>query len=183
MATLSSAIVKQQVASMHDVEEALARQVLYGGDLATNLLETASISEARLTAVIAQCHGMAPAPAGQLPRPSPGTLRLVPGEIAIRHGIFPIGERPGELWVAVAEPIPAEVESDLTFAHEGRDQPEKIMAGEIMRSPVITLPDSARTGDVVRAMTTDHISSVVITGDQGIKGIITRDDIIGEVVQ
>jgi len=116
MATLSSAIVKQQVASMHDVEEALARQVLYGGDLATNLLETASISEERLTAVIAQCHGMAPAPAGQLPRPSPGTLRLVPGEIAIRHGIFPIGERPGELWVAVAEPIPAEVESDLTFA-------------------------------------------------------------------
>ncbi len=116
MATLSSAIVKQQVASMHDVEEALARQVLYGGDLATNLLETASISEARLTAVIAQCHGMAPAPAGQLPRPSPGTLRLVPAEIAIRHGIFPIGERPGELWVAVAEPIPAEVENDLSFA-------------------------------------------------------------------
>ncbi len=116
MATLSSAIVKQQVASMHDVEEALARQVLYGGDLATNLLETASLSEARLTAVIAQCHGMAPAPAGQLPRPSPGTLRLVPGEIAVRHGIYPIGERPGELWVAVAEPIPAEVENDLAFA-------------------------------------------------------------------
>jgi len=116
MATLSSAIVKQQVASMHDVEEALARQVLYGGDLATNLLETASISEARLTAVIAQCHGMAPAPAGQLPRPSPGTLRLVPGELAVRHGIYPIGERPGELWVAVAEPIPAEVENDLSFA-------------------------------------------------------------------
>jgi len=91
----------------------------------------------------------------------------------------------GKVVVAGHDGMPAGMisESDLTFAHEGRDQPEKIMAGEIMRSPVITLPDSARTGDVVRAMTTDHISSVVITGDQGIKGIITRDDIIGEVVQ
>ena len=74
-------------------------------------------------------------------------------------------------------------ESDLTFAQEGRDQPEKTPAGEIMRSPVITLPDSARTGEVVREMITRHISSLVIVNDQGIKGIITRDDILGEVVQ
>ena len=49
MATLSSSIVKNEVASMRDVEEALARQVLYGGDLATNLLELAAVSEAALT--------------------------------------------------------------------------------------------------------------------------------------
>ncbi|MBN2194497.1 MAG: HEAT repeat domain-containing protein [Polyangiaceae bacterium] len=116
MATLSAAIVKQQVASMHDVEEALARQVLYGGDLATNLLEAATVSEPRLTEVLAQCHGLAPAPAGPLPRPNPSTLRLVPADLAIRHGIYPIDERPGQLWVAVAEPIPTEVEGDLTFA-------------------------------------------------------------------
>lgn len=74
-------------------------------------------------------------------------------------------------------------ESDLTFAQEGRDQPEKILAGEIMRSPVITIEETARTGDVVREMTARHITSLVITSGQGIKGIITRNDIIGEVVQ
>jgi len=74
-------------------------------------------------------------------------------------------------------------ESDLTFAQEGRDQPEKTLAGEIMRSPVITLPDTARTAEVVREMVSQRISSLVITGEGGIKGIITRDDIIGEVVQ
>lgn len=74
-------------------------------------------------------------------------------------------------------------ESDLTFAQEGRDQPEKVLAGEIMRSPVITIEETARTGDVIREMVARHITSLVITGGQGIKGIITRDDIIKEVAQ
>lgn len=91
----------------------------------------------------------------------------------------------GKVVVAGEDGLPAGMisESDLTFAQEGRDQPEKTLAGEIMRSPVITLPDSARTGEVVREMIARHISSIIIVGDQGIKGIITRDDIIGEVVQ
>ena len=54
MPTLSSNIVKLEVASVHDVEEALARQALHGGDLATNLLEFAEVSEQRLTEVIAE---------------------------------------------------------------------------------------------------------------------------------
>lgn len=115
MATLSSAIVKQRVASMRDVEEALARQVLYGGDLATNLLEAANVSEAALTQVLAHCQGLPAAPVGELPPPGPDTLRRIPAELAIRHGFFPIGEGPGELWVAVAEPIPAEVAAELAF--------------------------------------------------------------------
>ncbi len=74
-------------------------------------------------------------------------------------------------------------ESDLTFGQEGREQPDKIYAGDIMRSPVITLQDTARTGDVVSEMISRRISSLVIINEQGIKGIITRDDIIEEVVQ
>ncbi|HWQ64641.1 MAG TPA: CBS domain-containing protein [Methanospirillum sp.] len=73
-------------------------------------------------------------------------------------------------------------ESDLTFAQEGRTQPEKLKAGDVMRSPVTTLDDTARTGDVIREMAEKHISSLIITNGQGLKGIITRDDIIGEVV-
>jgi hypothetical protein len=116
MPTLSSSIVKQRVASMHDVEEALARQVLYGGDLATNLLELAAVPEADLTQLLAESHALAPAAIGELPRASEAVLRLVPGELAQRHAFFPLEEREGVLRIAVSEPLPPEVEEDLCFA-------------------------------------------------------------------
>lgn len=116
MPTLSSSIVKQQVASMRDVEEALARQVLYGGDLATNLLELAAVSEAELTRLLAESHGLVPGPDGELPRAEDRTLRLVPGDLALRHGLYPLQERDGTLVVAVSDPLPPEVEQDLGFA-------------------------------------------------------------------
>jgi hypothetical protein len=116
MPTLSSSIVKNRVASMHDVEEALARQVLYGGDLATNLLELAAVREAELTQLLADSHALTPAPVGDLPRVDEAVLRLVPGELAQRHAFFPIREHDGVLEIAVAEPLPPEVEEDLCFA-------------------------------------------------------------------
>lgn len=116
MPTLSSSIVKQQVASMRDVEEALARQVLYGGDLATNLLELAAVSEAQLTRLLAESHGLEAGPDGELPRAQESTLRLVPGDLALRHGLYPLEEHDGTLAVAVSDPLPPEVEQDLGFA-------------------------------------------------------------------
>ena len=85
MPTLSSTIVKHQIASMRDVEEALARQVLYGGDLATNLLELAAVSERALTGVLAESHELEPGPIGELPTAAETTRRLVPGDIALRQ--------------------------------------------------------------------------------------------------
>ena len=112
MPTLSSSIVKQQVASMRDVQEALARQVLYGGDLATNLLELAAVSEAELTRLLAESHGLEAGPEGELPRAEERTLRLVPGDLALRHGLYPLDEHDGTLVVAVSDPLPPEVEQD-----------------------------------------------------------------------
>ncbi len=116
MATLSAAIVKNQVASMAEVEEALARQVLYGGDLVTNLLEAAEVSETKLAAVLGRSVGMGAAPPGELPRATSATLRLVPTDLAQRHSIYPLEERPGELIIAMSETLPSEVENDLAFA-------------------------------------------------------------------
>ena len=53
---------------MRQVEEALARQVIYGGDLVTNLLEVARVDEVVLTGLLAESMRLAPAPAGELPR-------------------------------------------------------------------------------------------------------------------
>ncbi|HVJ22281.1 MAG TPA: hypothetical protein VM686_43040, partial [Polyangiaceae bacterium] len=116
MPTLSSSLVKHQVASMEDVEEALSRQAQYGGDLVTNLLELRSVSEERLTRLLAETNGLEPAPVGELPRAPDSVRRLVPGELAQRYAFYPLEERDGELSVAVSEPLPGEVESDMAFS-------------------------------------------------------------------
>src|SRR5688572_16352408 len=116
MPTLSSSIVKHNVASVRDVEEALARQAMYGGDLATNLLELSAVSEQELARLLAESYEVAGAPVGELPASSPEVLRLVPRELARRFGLYPLENRADALVVAVSEPLPAEVESDLGFS-------------------------------------------------------------------
>ncbi|MBK9002146.1 MAG: HEAT repeat domain-containing protein [Myxococcales bacterium] len=116
MATLSSAIVKAHVASMREVEEALARQVIYGGDLVTNLLELALVSEHLLTPLLAESHDLPAAPIGELGQAPAALMALVPGELAQRHSFYPLAEEAGILTVAVSEPLPAEVEGDLSFS-------------------------------------------------------------------
>lgn len=116
MPTLSSSIVKHNVASVRDVEEAIARQAMYGGDLITNLLELSAVSEDQLARVVAESYEVAAAPAGELPASSAEVLRQVPRELARRFGLYPLESSGGALIVAVSEPLPSEVESDLGFS-------------------------------------------------------------------
>ncbi|HYQ45833.1 MAG TPA: HEAT repeat domain-containing protein, partial [Polyangiaceae bacterium] len=99
-----------------DVEEALSRQSLYGGDLITNLLELAAVSEERLGRVLAECHDLPPAPAGELAIAPEHVRRLVPADVAQRFALYPLDERDGTLTLAVAEPLPIEAEQDLSFS-------------------------------------------------------------------
>ncbi|HEY3494028.1 MAG TPA: hypothetical protein VGK73_05050 [Polyangiaceae bacterium] len=116
MPLLSSSIVKHQLASMQEVEEALARQSAHGGDLLTNLLEIHSLSEVKLATALAETFGLEAAPIGELPRPSERVRRLLPADVAQRYACHPLEESGGTLTLAVSEPLPAEVESDLGFA-------------------------------------------------------------------
>jgi hypothetical protein len=116
MPTLSSSIVKHNVASVRDVEEAIARQAMYGGDLVTNLLELSAVSEDELARLVAESYEVAAAPPGELPVSSADILRQVPRELARRFGLYPLQSADGALVVAVSEPLPSEVESDLGFS-------------------------------------------------------------------
>jgi hypothetical protein len=116
MPLLSSSIVKHQLATVEEVEEALARQSAYGGDLLTNLLEIASLSEQRVAQALSESFGLEAAPAGELPRATEQVRRLLPPDMAERFACHPLEERSGTLVLAVSEPLPAEVESDLAFA-------------------------------------------------------------------
>jgi hypothetical protein len=116
MGKLSSAIVTRKLATLRDVEEALARQVLYGGDLATNLLEQApSIDEQALANLLAETSGIAAAPAGELPASAGDARLLVPGDVALRHGLYPLEHAGNTLTIAVSDRLKPEVEQDLAF--------------------------------------------------------------------
>ena len=102
---------------MRQVEEALARQVIYGGDLVTNLLEVARVDEVVLTGLLAESMRLAPAPAGELPRASDEVRSLVPREIALQRTVVPLEvQADGKLVLAVAEPLPADLAEQLRFA-------------------------------------------------------------------
>jgi hypothetical protein len=117
MGKLSSAVVQRKLASLRDVEEALARQVLYGGDLVTNLLEqVASIDEQGLVRLLGEIADLPPGPAGEIARPTDGALELVPGDIAFRHGMYPIRRDGEKLTVTVADRLSPDVEHDVSFA-------------------------------------------------------------------
>jgi hypothetical protein len=116
MASLSSLIVQRELATMRQVEEALARQVIYGGDLATNLLEVARVDEALLTKLIAESMGLAPAPSGELPSPPDRVRALVPFEIATQRSALPLTIEGSKLVLVVAEPLPPDVQEQLAFA-------------------------------------------------------------------
>jgi Type II secretion system (T2SS), protein E, N-terminal domain/HEAT repeats len=113
--TLSSLIVQREVATMRQVEEALARQVIYGGDLATNLMEVAAIDEGELTRLLAEAARIAPAPPGELPI-APEPAQLVSPEVATTRGIVPLTLEGEILVLAVIEPMTDEIEEQLMFA-------------------------------------------------------------------
>lgn len=114
--SLSSIIVEREIASIREVEEALARQVLYGGDLVTNLLEVCKADEAALISAAADAFGLPAGPPGELPIVPPDARRLVTADIAQERAIAPIGIDAYGLVIAVAEPLPREVEDELAFA-------------------------------------------------------------------
>src|SRR5580692_2782404 len=114
--SLSSLIVQREVASIRQVEEALSRQVLYGGDLVTNLLEVAQLPEEVLVPLLAESLGMPHAPLGELPPPDDRARALVPEQLASRRAVLPLRMEGQRLLLAVAEPLPGEVLDELSFA-------------------------------------------------------------------
>lgn len=115
MASLSSLLVQRGVASMRGVEEAIARQVIHGGDLATNVLEVGAAREADVTHLAAESLGLVALAPGRIAPADPAVLRLLPGDVAARHGILPIEKRGGALVVATSQPLSQSVEEDLGF--------------------------------------------------------------------
>lgn len=113
---LSTLIVQRGIATIREVEEALARQVLYGGDLATNLLEVGPVDEAALLGVVAESVGLPTAPVGLLPLADVEVLHLIAAEVAGERSFVPLSIEQGALVIAVADRPSKESLRELSFA-------------------------------------------------------------------
>ena len=114
--SLSSLIVQRDVATMRQVEEALARQVIYGGDLVTNLLEVTRVDESILAVLLAEAMSLESAPPGELPVASERVRALVPSELAAQRAVVPLSVEDETLVLAVAEPMPRDAVEQLGFS-------------------------------------------------------------------
>ena len=124
MTTLAAELLRHRAAPIDAVENAMLRQSLYGGDLATNLLELAAIDESNLLAQLALTFELEMVKPGPLPEASEELKRALPGDVGSRHGIFPLGFEMGDLVVAVSVPLMSNTIEDLAFSlgHELRQR-------------------------------------------------------------
>lgn len=106
MSTLAAVLVRQHALPLEAIEQAMLRQSLFGGDLATNLLELESIEEP----VLLECT----AAALEVPALAPGRIDVDPnltlvchGERPLEHPFLPIADIGDCVLVAIATPLPA----------------------------------------------------------------------------
>lgn len=114
MPPLSSLLLQRDVATLRELDEALAHQATYGGDLVLNLLEVASVDEAQLLQALSAAEGLQPTEPGALAPPQPQALQAVPREFALRHELVPLRLADGTLELAVAQPPAPSVLDDLS---------------------------------------------------------------------
>ncbi len=113
---LRETLVTENVASPLELDEALARQVLYGQDLVTNLLELVDLDERRTQAVIAKAYGCEAAPSGELPYASAKAIELVPREMATKLNLYPYRLDDDCLTVITSEPLDQQARISLGFS-------------------------------------------------------------------
>src|SRR5512142_667056 len=116
MTTLAAALLRNQAAPIDAVENAMLRQSLYGGDLATNLLELAVIDEQSLLEQLALTFEMERVDAGPLPQARDELKLALPAEAGARHCMFPLGIDGEDLIVAVSVPLSPNTVEDLAFS-------------------------------------------------------------------
>ncbi|MFO0692365.1 MAG: hypothetical protein U0230_02305 [Polyangiales bacterium] len=115
MSALTSLLARDQVVPVKKIEEAIQRQVISGGDLATALLEVGAAAENVLCAYVAATHGLIPATRDEVMRVPRDVVRLVPREVAEKHRLVPLAVEGRTLVVGLVAPLSAEDEQQLSF--------------------------------------------------------------------
>jgi hypothetical protein len=110
------ALVRAGIATAVQVDEAMARQQLYGADIVTNLLELVEVEEIALQRALGEAYGMPLAPVGELPYAAAAAIELVPRNVASDQTLYPFRLDDGVLTVISSGPLQERVAVDIGFA-------------------------------------------------------------------
>lgn len=110
------ALLRAGVASAAQIDEALARQQLYGADIVTNLLELLELDEVATQRALAEGYGLPLAPVGELPYAAAAAIELVPRSVAVDMNVYPFRLEEGVLTVVASAPISERAAVELAFA-------------------------------------------------------------------
>ena len=115
MSTFGSLLVQDHIVGVNEIEQALQRQVIYGGDLACNLLELGIASESVLTEYMARSMGLSPLVTDLVAGADPAAIRKIPWTVATTNEFVPVRIDGDRLVVAVSSPIKEESAEELSF--------------------------------------------------------------------
>ena len=105
---LSSVLVQQGVVPVRKVEEAIQRQVIYGGSLGTNLLEMGALDEAQLLSALSLATGLPSADYGWVLHPDPEAQKVFPRRLIDRYHLIPARVQAGLLLCLAMQESPDE---------------------------------------------------------------------------
>lgn len=115
MSTLGSLLVQNRIVGVVQIEKALQRQVIYGGDLATNLLELSVADEDDIARYAGCAFGMPVLERLSLANLDERLVRMIPWEKANEHRFVPVGLDHDKMVVAVSSPIPENALEEVAF--------------------------------------------------------------------
>lgn len=113
MSALTSLLVRDDAVSVRQIEEAVSRQVVDGGELDTALLELGALPENQLAAYRAASERAQPATREEVMSASAATQALLPAELAIEFEVTPISHDAHTLTVAGYRSLSSDERSEL----------------------------------------------------------------------
>ena len=90
MSALSSLLVQDLILSVTHVEQILQRQVIYGGDFATNLLEMNLVDEVVLSKYLGRVVRLPVFPSEYLLSTEPSIIEMLPWKIVNERRVVPV---------------------------------------------------------------------------------------------
>jgi hypothetical protein len=116
MSTFAALVVESGAAELPQLQTCFERQVLYGGDLATALLEVGELPEERIHALWCDYHELPRGPGGPLPTPNAPLREVIGPELATRYRVLPLARDEKSITVALAEPLDRAAAKELRAA-------------------------------------------------------------------
>lgn len=112
---LGELLIKKNLLTQAQLEEALQAQVIFGGKLGTVLIEMGLITEDKLAEILASLLNIPCAKPGQLQKIPENVIRIISAELAEKHKVVPVAVNGKKLTLAMANPHDLKSIDEIAF--------------------------------------------------------------------